>query len=95
MKKMRGGRALLNLPGHQSTAAIVAEITMEGSSTYPDYTLKISDCSRAVDLELDFDTADSRENNLYKIDTMLDVLKEFRKGVVAHGKRVERAKGND
>lgn len=95
MKKTRGGRALLNLPGHQSTAAIVAEIDGEGSVSYPDYTFQISDCTRSIDLDLDFRNAEERENNLYKLDTMISVLKEFRKGVVATNKRVEKAKSDD
>ena len=77
-----GARALLNLPGHESTAAIVAEITRP-SAEYPDITLVISDCSRVIHLSFDRGgTPDERENNLYKVDTLISVLREFRKGLV-------------
>jgi hypothetical protein len=100
VKSFRGGRALLNLPGQQSTAAIVAEIedtsgwgkgevrgkdhtsdTWVGSLE-PDYTLQIANCDRSIQFELEFDTPDQRENCLYKIDTLLEVLSEFRGALV-------------
>jgi hypothetical protein len=92
MKKTRGGRALLNQPGHQSTAAIVAEIDLDSSTRYPDFTFQISDCTRSINLDVDFNDADDRANNIYKLDTMISVLKEFRKGVIAMNKRVERVR---
>lgn len=110
MSKVRGKRALLNLPGHQSTAAIIAEVedTRDWKSgkdgdgdrftawDSPDYCLQISDCDRSIKLDLAWQTEDERENALYKIDTMIDALVAFRKGVAAeqklHVKRLK-AKG--
>ncbi len=107
MRKVRGGRALLNLPGHHSTAAIIAEIEdtkdwqegkdrngrpVQGYTAQPEWTFTISDCSGSVNLELDFGTDNNLENNLHKIDTIINTLKEFRRGVIVeharHKKRV-------
>lgn len=115
-KKFFGKRALLNLPGHEGTAAIVAEV--EDSSTWPagknkygvpitnnyqaenDASLKISDCSRVVELTLDLSSDLEFNNSLHKIDTMIDALSALRTGVVIERDRyVERInnlpKGND
>lgn len=83
--KVYGRRAMLNLPGFESTAAITAEIVSGEYGWEAD--IKISDCSRQITLSIcdpaSSSTADERyENDLYKVDTLIDVLKEFRKGMV-------------
>lgn len=108
MRKVWGKRALLNLPGHHSTAAIIAEIENtvdwpEGKSrsggeltsytAEPNSTLLISDCSNQVNIEIDIGTSARLENSIYKIDTMIDALKALRKGVIReHDRLVERKK---
>ncbi len=85
-----GARSLLNLPGMHSVASIVGEVDL--ADEYLTTVCSISDCSRVIHLEFAYGTNDDRENNLYKIDTMIDVLRQFRKGVVranAIGKRKE------
>lgn len=79
---VRGQRALLNPPGHHSTGAIVAEVTKTkyGWET----TLQISDCTRVVTLALygpDTEDDEDHEADLYKIDVMIDTLRELRKGL--------------
>jgi hypothetical protein len=91
MNDLKGARALLNLPGHQSTACIVAEIDLETDRSYPDYTFKISDCDRSISLDFNFNSEAERENNLYKIDTLISVIREFRKGIVKMNKKREKA----
>jgi hypothetical protein len=92
-KLVHGGRELLNPPGFQSTAAIVAEVR---NSKHPDNNryysqvalIQISDCDRKV--TLDFAPGESPaqdEADLYKVDTLLRVLKDFRKGLVLEQKR--------
>lgn len=88
--KVRGKRALLNLPGFESTAAIVFEIQdtrqVKAGALYanePDYTFQLSDCSRSINFELDFRSPEAQENNLYKVDTMIEVLKAGRRALVA------------
>lgn len=88
--KVRGGRALLNLPGFESTGAIVFEIQdtrqEKPDNLYanePDYTFQLSDCSRSISFALDFRSPEAQENNLHKVDTMIEVLKAGRKALVA------------
>jgi hypothetical protein len=99
MHKLRGGRAMLNQAGHESTAAMVAEVEdtrgwKEGCdgdgdeikskwALEPDTVLRISDCDRAVGLSIQWDTEEDRENALFKVDTMIALLRDFRKGLVA------------
>lgn len=86
---MKGGRALLNLPGHHSTAAIVAEInTPSNSERYAYAHVTISDCSRTISLEFSPGDESQHVNDLHKVDVMIDVLRKFRRGLVAHQKKV-------
>lgn len=88
--KVHGKRAMLNKPGFESTACIVAEVenTYRMTRTFnnkwsaePHYTFKIADCDRAIAFELDFETDEGMENSLHKIDTMIAALTAFRAGV--------------
>lgn len=88
--KVRGKRALLNLPGFESTGAIVFEIQdtrkTDPDSLYanePDYTFQLSDCSRSISFAFDFRSPEAQENNLHKVDTMIEVLKAGRRALVA------------
>lgn len=96
-KRYHGARALLNSPGHHSTGAIVAEVedtsgwtdtTEDGDQRTskwmiePDYCFQLSDCDRSVKLTLDWDTPEERKNSLAKVDKMIDVLSQFRDGLV-------------
>lgn len=108
MRKVWGRRSLLNLPGHHSTAAIIAEIENtvdwpEGKSrngneltsytAEPNITLIVTDCSEKVNIEIDIGTPARLENSIHKLDTMIDALKSMRKGVIReHDRLVERKK---
>ena len=94
---------MLNLPGHHSTAAIVAEIenTVVTGEEYPDACFQISDCNRSI--SLDFESLhryydDPREdvmaNDIHKIDVMLDALKAFRKGLLVEHERIRARERN-
>jgi hypothetical protein len=94
---VHGKRALLNPPGIESTAAIVAEVenTAKWRKGYdrdgdvikskwniePNCTVRISDCDRAVSLTIEFGTEDEREAALFKIDRMVETLMSFRIGL--------------
>lgn len=83
VKRVYGKRALLNQPGFESTGAIVAELTLENYGW--EATLSISDCSRRVELSIANPTDSSEErfeNDLEKVDILIDALKEFRKGML-------------
>lgn len=104
-RNVYGSRALLNLPGHHTTAAIVAEIENtsrwpEGKSregrdldrynAQPEITCRITDCDNAVNIEFDVDTPNSVENSLHKIDTMIAALRAMRRGIVAEAPRAQK-----
>ena len=100
-KKIHGTRALLNLPGCQSTAAIVAEIDSTRGMPSEDYprwgpesTLQVSDCDRSISFDIgSFEDADERKNNLHKVDTLIAALQAFRKGLVYEQNRWVRENG--
>lgn len=77
-----GCRALLNPPGHHGTGAIVAEVTKRDYGW--EAILKISDCDRTITLSLYGPTAADHDHaaDLFKIDTIIDSLREMRKGLV-------------
>lgn len=94
--KYHGHRALLNLPGHESTAAVVAEIedttgwaegkdrngnALDSWNRHPDYTFKLANCDRSIAFEFDLCSAESRANSFFKIDTMITALQKFRDGL--------------
>jgi hypothetical protein len=98
---------MLNLPGHHSTAAIVAEMEdtsgwptgkardgseLSGYNIEPNTTFSITDCDNKVNIEIGFNSENGVENNLHKIDTMIEILQDLRKGVELEGKRFARRK---
>jgi hypothetical protein len=105
-RRFHGGRAMLNLPGHHSTGALVAEIEdtsrwkkgkngegeeLQRWNARPWITLQVADCTRSVSFDFDIADPDSRANDLHKVNTMLDLLTKFRDGLVAEQERyVER-----
>lgn len=64
----------------------------------PDYTFQLANCDRSIAFELAL-TADQEDldNNLHKLDTMIEVLQKFRNGVALeqqrHRERIEAVKG--
>lgn len=84
-------RRFLNLPGFHGGANIQATIEdTRGDRGHkynryvgaPDHWLTISDCSKEIRLEFDWGGAENNANSLHKIDTLIDVLVRFRKGLV-------------
>lgn len=70
---------MLNLPGHHGTAAIVAEITENRYGNYA--SIVISDCDRRISLEFELTDGDSYENDMHKVDTLVDALQTFRRAL--------------
>lgn len=85
--------ALLNKPGFHSTAAIAAHVKAprcyNKKGRYIDGTITISDCIRAIDLDVSGTKPEDYDNALYKIDTLISVLTEFRKAYVKARKQTE------
>ena len=72
---------MLNQPGYQGTASIVAEVFNSSDNDWVTK-LHISDCERSIHLEIEKPGDEHFENGLYKIDTMISALQEMRKGLV-------------
>jgi hypothetical protein len=49
----------------------------------PRLKLRIADCTNAVHLEFSVDTPEARSNSLFKIETVLSALRQFRASLVA------------
>ena len=49
----------------------------------PQLVLQIADCTNTINLEFSLDTAQLRENSLFKVDTLLGALERFRDGLNA------------
>lgn len=88
-RKFHGKRALLNGPGFQTTAAIVAEI--EDTSTWvvdvkdrylpePRIVLQFANCDRSISFIVDVDDT-NYANDLAKVQTMISALKAFERGL--------------
>ena len=70
--------ALLNKAGHNSTAAISASV-INNYGENPSIDLQITDCYRAI--TFDFSVHDAADNSLYKLDTLIGILTDFRDAV--------------
>jgi len=75
-------KEFLNLPGHESTAAIVTHIKTPYKHGYTEVVLDISDCSRVISMSMDLEDELSRENAIFKVDTLIDVLNDFKVALV-------------
>jgi hypothetical protein len=84
-------RTLLNRPGFQGDAHV--RVFVEDTSNRrlprgralpePRLKLRITDCSNEINLEFSVDSPGSRENSLYKIETLIGALRRFRDGLAA------------
>ncbi|MBX3243706.1 MAG: hypothetical protein KF685_04480 [Acidobacteria bacterium] len=52
-----------------------------GNDEWHEITLKLADCANEIELYFDLSTMEERENSLYKIQTLADVINEFRDAV--------------
>jgi hypothetical protein len=83
MTPVRGMRAMLNQPGHESTGSIVAELVL--GKYGPDITFALSDCSRVVTLSFGncLEDSDDFENAMYKLDTIANATRALQKALRA------------
>lgn len=71
-------RLFLNKPGFHSVGAIYAKTDGKGNNE-----LILSDCNHTVSFSVGVYDEEDRENTLFKLRRMIDVLTEFRKAVEA------------
>ena len=55
----------------------------------PQLVLQIADCTNTINLEFSLETAQLRENSLFKADTLLGALHRFRDGLAAEAELAE------
>ena len=86
--------ARLNRPGLYGDAFV--RVFVEGTTARrrrrnrdPRLALQIADCTNTINLEFSLETAQLRENSLFKVDTLLGVLHRFRDGLAVEAKLAE------
>ncbi len=85
-------KEFLNLAGHNGMANVVANIVKssyrndDDNYRHIECKLDFADCSRVVNMEINLDDEYSRENALYKVDVLINVLTEFREALEKEGK---------
>jgi len=57
----------------------------------PGFVLQIADCTNTINLEFSVETAQLRENSVFKVDTLIGALQRFREGLLAEAELAERA----
>ena len=78
--------ARLNRPGFYGDAYVRVYV-----DDTPGFVLEIADCTKAINLEFSVDSAELRENSLFKIDTLIGALQRFRNGLAAEVELAEHA----
>jgi hypothetical protein len=84
--------ARLNRPGLYRDAFVrvfVEDTTRRRRDRDPQLVLQIADCTNTVNLEFSLETAQLRENSLFKVDTLLGALHRFRDGLATEAELAE------
>ena len=83
--------ARLNRPGLYGDAfvRVFVEDTNRGRNREPQLVVQIADCTNTINLEFSLETAQLRENSLFKVDTLLGALHRFGDGLAAEGALAE------
>jgi hypothetical protein len=88
--------ARLNLPGFYGDAFI--RVFVEDASAQPDgdpeLLLQIADCMNTIGLEFSVETAELRQNSLFKVDILIAVLTRFRDALAAEAELAARRADN-
>jgi len=87
--------ARLNRPGFYGDAFVRVFVehtgTRRGCRQHdPQLVLQVADCVHTINLEFSLETAELRDNSLFKVDTLLDALHRFRDGLAAEAELRER-----
>ena len=85
--------ARLNQPGLYGDAFVrvfVEDTARRRRDCDPRLVLQIADCTNTINLEFSLETAQLRENSLFKVDTLLGALHRFRDGLAAEAELAAR-----
>jgi uncharacterized protein (DUF342 family) len=78
-KQVFSKRAFLNKEGYHSNASIVTSIENASYGEGLFYgNLKISDCSKQIELAVDLESIEMLDNTLYKLSKIIDVVSAYR-----------------
>lgn len=78
-KQVFSKRAFLNKEGYHSNAAIVVSIEKASYGTGLFYgNLKISDCSKQIELAVDLENVEMLDNTLYKLNKIIAVVSAYK-----------------
>lgn len=83
----------LNRPGLYGDAfvrVLVEDTTAHRRRRDPQLVLQIADCTNTINLEFSLETAQLRENSLFKAETLLGALHRFRDGLAAEAELAAR-----
>lgn len=84
-------RSFINRPGFHATAFVFATVSRTGAddSQAPHFELVIADCSRSISLSIDAYGEECRANTLYKLDTLITTLTEFRAAYIVECEAIQ------
>jgi hypothetical protein len=88
--------ARLNLPGFYGDAFIRVFVgdTSAQPAGDPELLLQMADCMNTINLEFSLETAELRENALFKADILIAVLTRFREALAAEAALAEQRADN-
>lgn len=79
----RANNAILNKPNYHSVAAVSWYILVTQDTQWVDGSVSISDCSRAITLDLCYgEEQEDYENSLHKVDVLIDKLEELKQALI-------------
>ena len=56
-------------------------VCCKDSDEWQEISLRIADCNKEIELYFDLDSVEERENSLYKIRTLVEVMTEFKQAI--------------
>lgn len=77
--------------GKNSYICAIAESSRGGTNRTGDYVLILADCHHAIELEFSLVSANEREQSLAKIDSLANVVNQFREALHTEAKAIEGA----
>jgi len=91
-------RRFLNLDTHYTVASIMARVDAFDVMSNPDdnevsASVVIGDCRRTVTLEFNINSPIDMDNAVHKLDTMTEVIEQFKSHLIAEGIRCLASKG--
>ena len=81
--------------GKNSYICAIVESSQDGTNQAGDCVLILADCHHAIELEFSLVSANERQQSLAKIDTLANVVNQFREALHTEAKAIEAATSVD